>query len=102
MEQKNQAGKKHLDIVTLIRYTTGTVKNCESGRFPRRRGPISFGLGEGTMARRLVVRGGSHRLKKLLSAASPRRNRPNSCPCSRTHARSRGGEAGRRFEPLYL
>src|SRR5690348_11793805 len=24
--------KKSVDIVTLIRYTTGTVRNCESGR----------------------------------------------------------------------
>jgi hypothetical protein len=29
--EKNHIGKKVLDIVTLIRYTTGTVKNCESG-----------------------------------------------------------------------
>src|SRR3954471_24258977 len=27
----NQIGKIILDIVTLIRYTLGTVKNCESG-----------------------------------------------------------------------
>src|SRR5436190_13217823 len=31
-----------LDIVTLFRYTAGTVKNCESGRSLRRRGPTSF------------------------------------------------------------
>jgi hypothetical protein len=27
----NQIGEIVLDIVTLIRYTVGTVKNCESG-----------------------------------------------------------------------
>jgi hypothetical protein len=31
----NQLGKIIVDSVTLIRYTVGTVKNCESGRSAR-------------------------------------------------------------------
>ena len=31
----NQVGKIVVDSVTLIRYTVGTVKNCESGRSAR-------------------------------------------------------------------
>lgn len=32
-------GKIRFDIVTLIRYTVGTVRNCESGPEPARNGP---------------------------------------------------------------
>ena len=32
--RNNRLGEKQLDIVTLFRYTTGTVKNCDSGRAP--------------------------------------------------------------------
>ena len=34
-----------LDSVTLIRYTTGTVKNCESGGAPWSGRPFSLGDG---------------------------------------------------------
>src|SRR5947209_1155799 len=68
-----------LDSVTLIRYNAGTVKNCESGRPPPRRGPISLGNGmAGKRTRKSLT---------LVAAATPQLRKSNARDWSKAKAR---------------